>query len=44
VHVQLTSPRDASDRPRLSILFDRTQVGLAVLGSRLGAYFSVLLS
>jgi hypothetical protein len=33
---QLTSTRDASGRSRLSILFDLTQVGLAVLGSRLG--------
>ena len=36
VNVQLTSPRDAPDRGRLSILFDPTQVGIPVLGSRLG--------
>jgi len=34
--VQSTGLRDASGRARLSILFALTQVGLAVLGSRLG--------
>src|SRR5262249_16221044 len=36
VNAQMTSPRDAPDRSRLSILFDLRKVGLAVLGSRLG--------
>jgi hypothetical protein len=36
INVQLTSPRDAPDRSRLSILFELTQVGISVLGSRLG--------
>jgi hypothetical protein len=37
----VTSPRDASGRLRLSILFDLDHVGLAVLGSRLGADLSI---
>jgi hypothetical protein len=28
VNVQVTSPRDASGRPRMSMLFDMEQVGL----------------
>ena len=33
VNVKLTSPRDASDRSRLSIVFNATQAALPVLGS-----------
>jgi len=44
VNVQVTSPRDASGRPRMSILFDVEQIGLAVLGSRFGPYFSIVFS
>jgi hypothetical protein len=36
INVQLKNPRDAPHNSRLSILFDRRQVALAVLGSRLG--------
>jgi hypothetical protein len=36
INVQLIGPRDASGRSRLSILLALTQVGLAVLCSRLG--------
>lgn len=36
INEQVTSPRDAPNRSRLSILFELTQVGISVLGSRLG--------
>jgi hypothetical protein len=40
VNVQFTILRDAPGRPRMSILFDVEQW----LGSRLGVYFSMILS
>ncbi len=43
INVHFTSVRDASGRPRPSILFDVDRVGLPLLGSRLGANLSIIL-
>ena len=43
VNVRFTNLRDVSDRHWLLILFDATQVWLAVLGSRLGVHFPMIL-